>query len=320
MSKIIAVTGGTGAQGGGVANIMLKTPGWKVRVITRNADGEKAKALVAQGAEVVQADFNDEDSLVKAFEGVHAIFAVTNFWEALFTGNTQQQAGEIEEEQSMKLARAATKTSTLEHYIWSTLPGAKNMTDGKIEVPHLDYKANVDARIKSELPQLANKTTYLFFGYYPSNMAFFPFLKPIEVPGTGKWIQILPTPSTATIPITGDMTITPGTWVRQILANGSKTFGKYAIVASEILTFGELLEIWSQVSGREGAYLETTLDDFAKVWGVAGAEMGAQLKFGEVITDWGTNYPGLISKEDLGITEDDAPGAKKALEALKSFL
>ena len=80
------------------------------------------------------------------------------------------------------------------------------------------------------------------------------------------------------------------------------------------------MEVWSQVTGREGAYLETNLDDFAKVWGVAGAEMGAQLKFGEVVTDWATNYPGLISKEDLGITEEDAPGAKKALEALKSFL
>ena len=68
MTKIIAVCGGTGQQGGGVANVLLKTPGWKVRVITRNVDGDKAKALKEKGAEVVAANIDDEASLVKAFE------------------------------------------------------------------------------------------------------------------------------------------------------------------------------------------------------------------------------------------------------------
>lgn len=68
MSKVIAITGATGAQGGGVANILLKTPGWKVRAITRNTNSDKAKDLTSRGAEVVQADFDNEDSLVQAFE------------------------------------------------------------------------------------------------------------------------------------------------------------------------------------------------------------------------------------------------------------
>lgn len=106
---------------------------------------------------------------------------MTNFWEHLFTGKSQDESGAAEEEQGMKLARAASKTSSLEHYIWSTLPGAKKLTNGKAPVAHLDYKANVDERIKKELPELAKKTTYLFFGYYPSNMAFFPMTKPLEV-------------------------------------------------------------------------------------------------------------------------------------------
>lgn len=68
MSKTIAITGATGAQGGGVFNVMINTPGWKVRAITRYPNGEKAKALAAQGAEVVQANFDDEVSIAKAFE------------------------------------------------------------------------------------------------------------------------------------------------------------------------------------------------------------------------------------------------------------
>lgn len=68
MSKIIAVTGATGSQGGGVVNIMQKTPGWTVRAITRNPESESSKKLVAAGVEVIQASFDDESSLVKAFE------------------------------------------------------------------------------------------------------------------------------------------------------------------------------------------------------------------------------------------------------------
>jgi uncharacterized protein YbjT (DUF2867 family) len=68
-TKIIAVTGATGAQGGGVVNVMKKTPGWKVRAVTRNPDSDAAKALAADGSvEVVRADFDDEASLAKAFE------------------------------------------------------------------------------------------------------------------------------------------------------------------------------------------------------------------------------------------------------------
>lgn len=68
MAKIIAVTGATGSQGGGVVNILNKTPGWTVRAVTRNPQSDAAKKLTDQGIEVVQADFNDEASLVKAFE------------------------------------------------------------------------------------------------------------------------------------------------------------------------------------------------------------------------------------------------------------
>jgi uncharacterized protein YbjT (DUF2867 family) len=159
---------------------MKKNPGWKVRAITRNPDSDAARKLTAEGIEVVKADFEDEASLRVAFEGAHAVFAVTNWWEALFQGKSQHESGEIEERHGMNLARAAAATRTVDHYIWSTTPSAKRRFWGKLEAPHMDYKANVDRRIQAELPQLAAITTYLYFGYYPQNMAFFPLCKPIE--------------------------------------------------------------------------------------------------------------------------------------------
>lgn len=68
MSKIIAVTGATGIQGGGVINILKKTAGWQVRAITRNPESDAAKKLAAEGFDVVQASFDDEASLVAAFQ------------------------------------------------------------------------------------------------------------------------------------------------------------------------------------------------------------------------------------------------------------
>ncbi|CAI4215646.1 unnamed protein product [Parascedosporium putredinis] len=178
MTKIIAVTGATGSQGGGVVNVMKNTAGWKVRAITRNPGSDAAKKLSDEGIEVVQADMDDEESLKKAFEGVHAVYAVTNWWEQLFRGHGPDESGEIEEKHGMNIARAAAAQPTLEHYLWSTTPSAKRVFAGEHVTPHMDYKANVDARIKSELPELAAKTTYLYFGYYPQNMAFFPSSSP----------------------------------------------------------------------------------------------------------------------------------------------
>lgn len=121
------------------------------------------------------------DWVAKYAQGAHAIFAVTNFWEHLFTGKTQAESGEAEERQGKLLARAAAQTQSLEHFIFSSLPPANELTGGNCPVPHLDYKARVDKYIGKEFPALAGKTTFLYFGYYLSNMVHLPMLKPFEM-------------------------------------------------------------------------------------------------------------------------------------------
>ncbi|GME52724.1 hypothetical protein VE03_03405 [Neofusicoccum parvum] len=313
MTKIVAVTGATGTQGGSVANALLESGEWKVRAITRNPSGDAAKALAAKGAEVVRANFDDEASLVKAFEGAQAVFAVTNYWEHLFTGKSQSEAGEIEEEQAMLLAKAAAQTETVEHYVWSTLQAAKDLTNGKYPVPHLDYKARVDQRIRDELPELAAKTTFLFVGLYPSNLAYFPMLKFLEVPGSGKYIWTLPTKPSAKIPSTGDISVTPGIWVRQILANPQKSLGKYAGVATEVSTYEKMLQDWSEVTGKPAIFVEVSPETFEKLWGIPGREIAQQFQFGEHIDDWYANTEGrFVTQEELGIKPEEARGFKMA--------
>lgn len=89
MSKLLVVVGATGVQGGSVLKAMREHSrhSFKIRGITRNTNSGKAKALSAQGIEMVAADLNDESSLVQAFQGASAIFAVTDFYETFRTGD-----------------------------------------------------------------------------------------------------------------------------------------------------------------------------------------------------------------------------------------
>lgn len=81
----------------------------------------------------------------------------------------------------MNIARAASKTPTIEHFIMSTLPPAGQVSGGKLKVPHMDYKHAAYEWLKANLPDLAKKTTRLWLGWYPSNLAYFPLMKFIPV-------------------------------------------------------------------------------------------------------------------------------------------
>lgn len=75
--KTIAVTGATGNQGGAVARRML-AEGWHVRALTRDTDGSAARALAAQGAELVPGDMDRPEDLAAAFQGADAVFSIQN--------------------------------------------------------------------------------------------------------------------------------------------------------------------------------------------------------------------------------------------------
>src|SRR6476620_12653826 len=116
--KLITVFGATGAQGGGLARAILEDPagGFAVRAVTRHVDSDKARALAAAGAEVVAADLDDVDSLVRVMQGAHGAYCVTNFWEHF--------SPEKEKAQAANLAQAA-KTAGVQHVIWSTLEATR---------------------------------------------------------------------------------------------------------------------------------------------------------------------------------------------------
>ena len=78
-TKIIAVIGATGAQGGGLAQAILDDTSheFAFRAITRDPESDKARLLLTKGTEVIAADLDDVDSLVAAFAGAYGAFCVT---------------------------------------------------------------------------------------------------------------------------------------------------------------------------------------------------------------------------------------------------
>lgn len=156
----VLVTGATGAQGGSVARHLLSTGRYKVRCLTRNPDSSSAMALRQAGAEVVRGDLADPASLRPVVRDCDAAFGVTNYWEH----------GERELTQGCNLVDAI-RHSNVQHTILSTLPHAKLLSGGRLEVPHFDSKARIEeyAREK-ELP-----ATYLHVAFYYENfLSFFP--------------------------------------------------------------------------------------------------------------------------------------------------
>lgn len=130
---IILVTGATGNQGGAIARRLLSR-GYRVRALTRNPGSDKAKLLAGMGADVVQGDLDDRQSLERALEGVWGAYSVQNTWEA----------GVVrEEEQGIRFAEVA-RAKGIAHFVYSSVGSAHRSTG----IPHFENKWRIEQKIR----------------------------------------------------------------------------------------------------------------------------------------------------------------------------
>jgi uncharacterized protein YbjT (DUF2867 family) len=130
--KLIAVFGATGQQGGAVVRALQAGGQFMVRALSRNPSEHRDLA-----DEVVQANLDEPDTLEAAFQGVHGVFLVTNFW----------NEGTDERKQATAAVDAATNAG-VKHFVWSTLPNVEAISGGRFNVPHFTGKAKIDPIIK----------------------------------------------------------------------------------------------------------------------------------------------------------------------------
>ena len=170
--KIVAVVGATGAQGGGLVRAILAEENgpFQARAITRKAGSDRARELAQLGAEVVEADLDDQPSVERAFAGAHGAYCVTNFWEHFSPDKEQSHA--------RNMARAA-KAAGLKHVIWSTLEDTREWVPldddrmptlmGKYKVPHFDAKGEANRTFTDQ----GVPTTFLLTSFYWDNLIYF---------------------------------------------------------------------------------------------------------------------------------------------------
>ncbi len=263
--KIIAVLGATGAQGGGLVKAILDDPsgGFSARAITRNTKSEKAQALARMGAEVVQADVDDVDSVAEAFEGAHGAYCVTFFWEHF--------SPEKETAQGKGLAQAA-KQAGVDHAIWSTFEDTRDrvpLSDnrmptlmGKYKVPHFDAKAEANATFT----ELGVPTTFLLTSFYWDNFIHFgmgPKRDDDGVLGITFPMGDKKLPGIAA----GDI----GGCAYGIFKKGADYIGKTVGVAGEHLTGAEMATSLSNALGEPVKYNAVSPDAY-RSFGFPGAE------------------------------------------------
>ncbi len=272
-NKVIAVVGATGAQGGGLVRAILNDPegGFAARAITRNKDSDKAKQLAKLGAEVVEADLDDEQSLDKAFQGAYGAFCITNFWE--------HYSPEKEAAQARAMARAA-KRAGLRHVIWSTLEDTRKWVPldddrmptlmEKYKVPHFDGKGAADRFFTDE----GVPTTFLLTSFYWDNMIHFG-MNP--KPGPDGVLAITMPMGDKKLPgiAAGDI----GGCAYGIFKDGRQYIGKTVGIAGEHLTGAEMAAKLTKALGREVRYNAVTPEAF-RGFGFPGAEdLGNMFQF-----------------------------------------
>jgi uncharacterized protein YbjT (DUF2867 family) len=250
--KIIVVFGATGAQGGGLARAILndKNSEFAVRAVSRDPNSDKAKALAAMGAEVVQADLAHPETIFKAMEGAYGAFCVTFFW-AHFS--PAQEAAEA------KCMADAAKAANLKHVIWSTLEDTRlhvplhddrmPTLQEKYKVPHFDAKGEsnhffTDAGVP---------TTFLLTSFYWDNLIYFGMGPKRGADGT-----LAITYPMGDNKLSGINAEDIGKCAYGIFKKGSALIGKTVGIAGEHISCADMAKALTRALGEEVKYNSVT--------------------------------------------------------------
>lgn len=136
--RSILVFGATGQQGGAVASALLKE-GWQVRALVRDPASTKAKSLRASGVELTQGDFNDNESIRMAMQGMYGVFSV----------QPSSPGGTVSDEDEIRFGRVVADLAVeygIDHFVYSSGGAVSEKPTG---MGHFDSKADIEAHIRT---------------------------------------------------------------------------------------------------------------------------------------------------------------------------
>jgi hypothetical protein len=138
---------------------------------------------------------------------------------------------------------------------------------------------------------------------------------------SGKYIWVQPSPGSALLPISGDISNNVGVFVSAILAHPEVSLpARYVTVETEALSFEDILKVWSKVTGKEAEYVGISSEAFSRIWGPYGEEVGVGFEFGAEFGYWDALQPNMVKAEGLGIKRSELKGLEETFEMLKPEL
>jgi uncharacterized protein YbjT (DUF2867 family) len=224
-SKIIAVAGATGQQGGVVARKLL-ADGWQVRALTRDPGKPAAQELKSLGAEVVAGDMENRAELDAAVKGAYGVFSLQNFW-------LPNVGFEGEIRQGRNVADTA-KDAGVQHLVYSSVGAAHRGMGQK----HFESKWIIEQYIHSlEIPYTVLRPAAFYENF---NWERAPILN-----GTFNALGLRPAKERQLI-AAEDI----GAFAALSFANPEQYLGKTIELAGDALTESQLADTFAEVIGR----------------------------------------------------------------------
>ncbi|RJE23807.1 NmrA-like family [Aspergillus sclerotialis] len=279
MAHLLVVLGATGNQGSSVVNAVITDPElskqYKVRTVTRDTSKPAAMAMKEEGVEVVQGDFDHEETIHASLQDAHTVFLMTN------TTIGHPQGRTLEVRQGKAVADAAVSAGA-QYIIYSTQYSAAEISGGKYPVDHFDMKYEVDQYIRG----LPIKSAFVAPGSFMQNFDDLFAPRPIDTKGDF------------------------GKFVAPILAEPDKYQGKFFTVSSELRSFEYVTETMSKATGKTVKYVQIPEAKFREFFLPATADVYVNMFL--FYQDFG--YYGPETKEEVEWAVKNARGRLTTLE------
>ncbi|KAI0658732.1 NAD-P-binding protein [Cubamyces menziesii] len=248
MTRLIAVCGATGNQGGSVAKLLLEhSDQYRVRALTRDPQSAPARNLAVLGAEVVKADLTIPSELHDALRGCWGVFGVTNFYDSKIKDDPGS-----EERQGKNLVDAAIANG-VKCFVWSTLPSSHKISGGRLVSRIYEGKYHVDDYIREKnVPAV-----FLYTGNFYENMVLRSHMKYNHVLDRVEFHQPIIKEDTklAMLYVQKDLSAVTKAVLDNWDARKDELNYRYLYVANARLTPRDILASVKKLAGKDGVYI-----------------------------------------------------------------
>ncbi|KAJ2826717.1 hypothetical protein IWW50_002230, partial [Coemansia erecta] len=254
MTKLIAIVGATGLQGGSVLKTLYASGKYKIRALTRSKNSDKATALVEKypDIELTEADLDNVESLRQAFSGADIVFGVTDV-KSVFP---RVLGGEIDAEftQGKNIVDAAIDAG-VSTIVYSSLDSASKVSGGKYtKVHHFDMKHRTEEYLRSKSDKV--DSFFIHLGCYMNNFLDRACISPEDT----QTIEFhFPVEPATLIPLVDPINDT-GPVVEYVLDHPNECQGVIYDVSGGLYEAQEVAKAFTEVTGKSARYVQTPLE------------------------------------------------------------